>query len=153
MISEKSGPIMDIIHWILIIVALLTNTFSFNARRVRVRNKYMTRFLDASSHLCNRICPSVGPSVGWLVTLSSKTRKINIFEQIVDRGSILGLLNASWVCQEDYHRITSSYNLFIMRTHRWPHGPCSHFRRIVPKQLDVTEVMAMRVLCHVMSHF
>ena len=45
-------------------------------------------FLDASSHLCMRVCPSVGPSVGWLVTPSSETRKINIFEQIVDRGSI-----------------------------------------------------------------
>ena len=29
------------------------------------------------------------------------------------------------VRQEEYHRITSSYNLFIiMRTHRWPYGPC-----------------------------
>ena len=29
------------------------------------------------------------------------------------------------VRQEEYHRITSSYNHFlIMRMHRWPYGPC-----------------------------
>ena len=36
-------------------------------------------FLDASSHLYKRPCPSVGPSVrpsvGWSVTLSSKSMK------------------------------------------------------------------------------
>ena len=30
--------------------------------------------------------------------------------------------------QKEYHKITSSYNPFIiMRTHRWPYGPCSIF--------------------------
>ena len=52
-------------------------------------------FLDASSHLYNRVCPSVRPSVCWLVTLSSKIREINIFEHIVDRESILGSIDAS----------------------------------------------------------
>ena len=51
-------------------------------------------FLEASSHLYNRVCPSVCRSVRRLVTLSSKTREINIFEQIVDRGGILGLPDA-----------------------------------------------------------
>ena len=38
---------------------------------------------------------SVGRSVGPSVTLLSKSRKINIFEQISDRGGILGSLYAS----------------------------------------------------------
>ncbi len=101
--------------------------------------------------------PSVRPSVGPSVTLSSKTREINILEQIVDRNSKLGSLDASWASLQDglsmhrsvspsislssfrkyqfqqiearvsqeYHRIKSSYNhSIIMRTHRWPYGPC-----------------------------
>ena len=32
-------------------------------------------FLDASSHLYMRSCPSVGPSVGWMVTRFFKRRK------------------------------------------------------------------------------
>ena len=43
--------------------------------------------------------PSVRPSVrrlvGWSVTLSSKTREINIFEQNIVIGGILGPLDAS----------------------------------------------------------
>ena len=101
--------------------------------------------------------PSVRRSVGWLVTLSPKTRLINIFKQIIARGGLLGSLDASlhlyktvypsiglsvhWsVChasvnvfqqvkeresQEESHVVTSSHNHFIiMRTHRWPYGPC-----------------------------
>ena len=52
-------------------------------------------FLDASSHLYNRVCPSVRPSVGWLVTLLSKRREINIFEQIVDGGSVCQSIDRS----------------------------------------------------------
>ena len=51
---------------------------------------------------------SVGRSVRPLVTLSSKTREINIFDQMVKKN----------------HVITSSYNNPIKRTHRWPLGPC-----------------------------
>ena len=51
--------------------------------------------LDASSHLYKRVCPSVRPSVGPSVTLSSKTRKINIFEQNIVIGGIRGPLDAS----------------------------------------------------------
>ena len=48
----------------------------------------------------------------------SGARKINIFEQIIVKGGIL----------DKSHVITSSYNPFIiMRTHRWPYGPCSIF--------------------------
>ena len=85
--------------------------------------------------------PSVGPSVRPSVTLSSKSRKINIFEQISDRGGILDSLYASLHLskmvyrfvglsihrsnQELSHLVTSSYNRSInMRTHRWPYGPC-----------------------------
>ena len=46
-------------------------------------------FLDASSH------PSVCPYNSWSMTLSSKSRKINIFDQINDRGGKLGSLYAS----------------------------------------------------------
>ena len=60
-------------------------------------------FLDASSHLYKRVCPSVGPSVRpsvgpsvrWSVPLSSKTREINNFEQNIVIGGILGHLDAS----------------------------------------------------------
>ena len=56
-------------------------------------------FLDASSHLYMRVCPSVRPSirpsVGGSVTLSSKTREINIFEQNIVTGGMLGPLDAS----------------------------------------------------------
>ena len=58
------------------------------------------------------VCPSVGP----LVTLSWKAREIIIFEQIIVGRGIL----------DEYHVITSLYKHFIiMRTHRWPYGPCS----------------------------
>ena len=43
-------------------------------------------------YLYRKVGLFVGPSVGWLVTLLSKTREINVSEQIVDRGSILGSL-------------------------------------------------------------
>ena len=51
--------------------------------------------------LVNLVDPSVGwsvgrsvrPSVGPLVTLSSKIREINIFEQINAQGGILGALD------------------------------------------------------------
>ena len=33
-----------------------------------IRGSIMLSFLDASSHLYNWVCPSVGPSVGPLVT-------------------------------------------------------------------------------------
>ena len=36
-------------------------------------------FLDAPSHLYNRLCPLVGLSVGWSVTHSLKTSKSCIF--------------------------------------------------------------------------
>ena len=52
-------------------------------------------FLDASSHLYNRVGPSVGPSVSPSITLTSKTREINVFEQKIDKAGILGLLDAS----------------------------------------------------------
>ena len=53
--------------------------------------------------------PSVGPSVSRLVTLSSKTREIDIFDQIIKKN----------------HVTTSSCNNFISkRSHRWPYGPC-----------------------------
>ena len=46
-------------------------------------------------HPALSVRPSIRPLVGRSVTLSSKTRKINISEQIVDRDSILGSLDAS----------------------------------------------------------
>ena len=50
-------------------------------------------FSHAEATLYERV--SVRRLVGWLVTFSSKISEINIFEQIVDRGSMLGSLDAS----------------------------------------------------------
>ena len=76
-------------------------------------------FLDASSHLYNQACPfAVGQSVRPSVRrrrFREKQGEINIFEQIIIGGGI----------QDKSDVITSSYNhLIIMRTHRWPYGPC-----------------------------
>ena len=70
-------------------------------------------FLDASSHLYRRVCPSVDPlvrpSVDW-----SRFRKKQYFCANDLRGCIL----------DGSHVITSSNNHFIiMRMHRWPYGP------------------------------
>ena len=53
------------------------------------------RFLDASSHLYNRVCPSirpsvrrsVGPLVGWSVMLSSKSIKDRLLQILDDLDS------------------------------------------------------------------
>ena len=66
------------------------------------------RFLDASSHLYMRVCPSVRPSVrrlvGGSVTLSSKTREINIFEQNIVIVGILSPLDAYLQLYETVYR-------------------------------------------------
>ena len=68
------------------------------------------RFLDASSHLYKRVCPFVRPSV----TLSSKTRKINIFEQINAQAGIIGSLDASlYLYKTICWSVGQSINLFI----------------------------------------
>ena len=51
----------------------------------------------------------VGRSVSWSVTLSSKTREIDIFVQIVKRNHVI---------------MSSCNNSISKRTHRWPYGPC-----------------------------
>ena len=63
--------------------------------------------------LYNWVCPSirrlVRRSVCRSVALSSKTREIDIFVQIVKKN----------------HVIMSSCNDYISKgTHRWPYGPC-----------------------------
>ena len=65
-----------------------------NGKNLLLRNNQKVNFLDASSHLYMRVCPSVRPSVGGSVTLSSKTREINIFEQNIVIGGILSPLDA-----------------------------------------------------------
>ena len=45
---------------------------------------HLVRFLDASSHLYKRPCPSVGPLVGRSVTLSSKSMKNGHFRILND---------------------------------------------------------------------
>ena len=59
------------------------------------RPRWHFAFLDASSHLYMRVCPSVRRSVGRSVTLSSKTRKIIISEQINAQAGMLGSQDAS----------------------------------------------------------
>ena len=56
-----------------------SSNFFFSFRFSSIIRDFL-RILDASSHLYERVCPSVGRSVGPLVTLSWKTRTINIFE-------------------------------------------------------------------------
>ena len=49
-----------------------------------------SNFLDASSHLYERVCRSVPPSVGQAF---EKTREIDIFKQLSAKGGLLGLLH------------------------------------------------------------
>ena len=42
-------------------------------------------FLDASSHLYKRVCPSVGPSVGWLVAFFL-IAKMKVFLHVCHQG-------------------------------------------------------------------
>ena len=66
--------------------------------------------LDASLHLYKTVYPSIGLLVHWSVCHAS----VNVFQQVKERES-----------QEESHVVTSSHNHFIiMRTHRWPYGPC-----------------------------
>ena len=68
-------------------------------------------FLDASSHLIKRLCPSVGRSVGRSV------RRWRFRQKRENRWFWPKIMRS--------HIISSSYNHFIiMRTHRWPYGPC-----------------------------
>ena len=59
-VNLNSGKTLDL---------LLILTFSFLS--------FFVLFLDASTHLYMRVCPSVGRSVRRSVTLSSKSREIN----------------------------------------------------------------------------
>ena len=72
-------------------------------------------FLDASSHnrVCPSVLPSVGRSVGPSVTLLSKTRQINIFEQNIVRGGVLGPLDAS---SQLYKTMYRSIGLSVYRS-------------------------------------
>ena len=75
-------------------------------------------FLDASSHLYNRGCPSVRPSVRPSVGPSVRGSR---FRQKRENRWFWSQIMMSPI-------ITSSYNDFIiMRTHRWPYGPCYLF--------------------------
>ena len=57
--------------------------------------KIIFRCVLASLYDGLSVRPSVRPSVGGSVTLSSKTREINIFKQNIVIGGILGSLDAS----------------------------------------------------------
>ena len=80
--------------------------------------------LTTTTHLYTKVCPSVGrlvgrsvgPSVGPSVGDAFVRNKENqYFEQIIAKEGIL----------DKSHVITSPYYHFIiMRTHRWPYGPC-----------------------------
>ena len=85
--------------------------------------------------------PSVGPSVrrsvGWSVTLSSKTREIDIFVQIVKK----------------VHVIMSSCNNYISkRTHRWPHGPCFTYQPNRPNLYFFVKIKENRYLLANKAH-
>ena len=63
------------------------------------------------------IRPSVRPSVHRSVTLSSKTREIDIFDQIDKKNHVV---------------MSSCNHSIIKRTHRWPYRPCSYESRKGP---------------------
>ena len=72
-------------------------------------------FLDASSHLYMRVCPSVRRSVGRSVGRSVRGSRFR--QKRENRRFCLQIMMS--------HVISSSYNHFIItRTHRWPYGPC-----------------------------
>ncbi len=82
-------------------------------------NDLTSLFLDASSHLYMRVCPSVRPSVGRSVRPSVRP--------LVGRSRFRQKRENRWFWLQPImsHAISSSYNhLIIMRTHRWPYGPC-----------------------------
>ena len=66
--------------------------------------------LDASLHLYETVYPSIGLSVHRYVCHGS----VNVFQPVKERES-----------RDESHVITSTHNHFIIiRTHRWPYGPC-----------------------------
>ena len=73
---------------------------------------------------------SVGPSVRWLVDDAFVKNKENHYFQANN------CRRSSGGTQDESHVITSSYNHFIiMRTHRWPYGPCLNSRPGLMKAL------------------
>ena len=79
--------------------------------------KMIFRCVLASLYEGLSVRPSVGPSVGWSVgrsvTLLSKTREINIFEQNSVIGGILGPLDAS---SQLYKTVYRSIGLSVHRS-------------------------------------
>ncbi len=66
--------------------------------------------LAASLHVYEKVYPSISPSLHRFVCHAT----VNVFQQVKERES-----------QEESRVVTSSHNHFIiMRTHRWPYGPC-----------------------------
>jgi hypothetical protein len=68
--------------------------------------------LDASSHFYERVCPSIGQSVRR--SAGHAFAKINENRSFSTNQSKL----------EETMPFMSSCNHSIMRTHRWPYGPC-----------------------------
>ena len=74
--------------------------FGEKRKKVAVYNQYVNKvyqffrvFLDASLHLYKRVCPSVGPSVRWLVRRSAtsyfQNLKMEVFVCVFHQGSLL----------------------------------------------------------------
>ena len=58
----KTGTTVDMLH-LPVYIILYAN---FNNSDKIVESEHKEQFLDASTHLYKRVCPSVGPSVGPL---------------------------------------------------------------------------------------
>ena len=70
-----------------------------NQGKIKLNKKYSretkSEVDESNTKTCQSVCPSVCLSVSLLVTLSSKPREINIFEQINAQGGIFGALDSS----------------------------------------------------------
>ena len=78
----------------------VSNLFQYNAIR-RYRNVMPFSFLDAPSHLCMRLCPSVRPSV--CLVLFSKVKRTHTRRNLC-RVSGLVLVNSSTNCPERFYK-------------------------------------------------
>ena len=95
----------------------------------RLFYSFLKEFLDASSHLYKRVCPSsVGPSVGRSVTLLvALLRKMPKIENFECRNNLDGIEFINLM----YNISIRGYAQKFMRTHRWPLGLVNLYTAIV----------------------
>ena len=121
--------------WIMYFVFKTDQIFFFKANIIKIFRFHNSScnfqsffpFLDASSHLYFRSCPSVRRSVGWSVRPSPcnqfffKCQKWAVFSI-----KIFGAVHHwhCWMCWVCWVCLMCFMCLICPRTHRWPSGPC-----------------------------